>query len=141
MTPVTMSRSSNVLTIPIRVRSKAMPPAIAPERNAVIHGEELLVVMPPPLSLRSSEPLAEDAGRPQDENEYEDDEGDSVFQLVGSRNPVAVQEQDRADGLGDAQDQAAQRSSRDVADAAQNGRGEGFDSGDEAHEECDLPID
>src|SRR5262245_50617739 len=43
-------------------------------------------------------------------------------------------------GLGDAEDESADHGAVDVADAAEDGGGEGFETGLEAHVEADLAV-
>ncbi len=64
--------------------------------------------------------LAEQAGGTQDQDQHQDAEGEDI--LVGTGDIAG------GEGLGEAQDQAAEDRPGDVADAAEDRRGEGFDS-------------
>ena len=55
-----------------------------------------------------------------------------VLELVGRRHTEAVEEQRGTDRLELTQEDAADHGAGDVADAAQDGRREGLDAGDEA---------
>src|SRR5688572_19757769 len=70
--------------------------------------------------------LAEQARRPEDEDEDEHREGDHILQLVHGRDAEPDEEQDGTDRLDLTQEDATQHGARDVADATQDGCGEGL---------------
>ncbi len=58
--------------------------------------------------------------------------------MVGRGNPQTIQEEVGTQGLGQPQDQPARHSAGDVANAAEDGRRERFDAGDESHHKAHL---
>src|SRR5665811_988975 len=81
---------------------------------------------------------AKEPARQEDEHEHEDTKGHDGLKLVRGGNIGASQKQVRADRLKDPQYQSAGGSSADAADSSENGGGEGFQAGNEPHEEDDL---
>ena len=84
-------------------------------------------------SCRTPQPLAEDAGRSEDQDEHEHHEGDDVGPLRCRCTATA-----RDEDLDLAEQQAADHGAADVADAAEHGRGERLDAGHEAHGVADA---
>src|SRR3954468_20166692 len=82
-------------------------------------------------SCRPSQPLAEDAGGPDQQDQDQHAEADHVV-------PLRADEVERGDQpLGLAEDQPADHGAADVADAAENGGGERLDTRREAHQVAD----
>ena len=77
------------------------------------------------------ETLAEDAGRSEDEHQDQGGVGHHVLELAEGRDLIAGEDQAGADRLEDSKTDATEHGADDVADAAENGRGEGLDPGEE----------
>ncbi|ODN66996.1 hypothetical protein A6302_04416 [Methylobrevis pamukkalensis] len=85
--------------------------------------------------------FAEQALRPEDQDQHEHAVADHVLQLVGRGQAEAFQQQRRPHRLGKPEHQAAEHGAGKVADAAEDRRRKALDAEEEAHEHGDLLED
>src|SRR5690242_11864543 len=86
--------------------------------------------------------LAEQALWPEQQNEDEEYERPDVCPGLAAELVHAgdVRDVGGGEGLGDTEDEAAEHGAVDVADTAEDGRGERLQTEDEAHAEVDLTV-